>query len=119
MSSLRLALRSLRAAPLVSAVAILSFALGIGTNTAVFSVLNTVLLKPLPYPGADRLVLLGYTFSGASVPLVSEAKLNVWCEQTGVWQDVAALRARRLNFVERAQAEQVVALQTNMEFFTL
>lgn len=97
MNTFRLAIRSLCAAPAVSAVAILSFALGIGANTAVFSLLNTVLLKPLPYPDADRLVLLGYTFSGASVPLVSETKLNVWREQTGVGQNVAALRTRPLN----------------------
>ena len=95
MHSLRLAVRALRAAPVVSAVAIISLTLGIGANTAVFSIVNAVLLRPPPYPDPDRLVLLGYTFSGASVPLVSETKLNVWKEQSVAWQDVAALRARR------------------------
>ena len=119
MHDLRLAVRALGAAPIVSAVAILSFALGIGANTAVFSILNAILLKPLPYLDADRLVLLGYTFSGASVSLVSETKLNVWKEQAGAWQEVAALRTRRLNLVDRAQTEQLLALQTNIDFLTL
>src|SRR6266516_595793 len=119
MQSLRLAIRALRAAPIVSAVAIISLTLGIGANTAVFSIVNAVLLRPPPYPDPDRLVLLEYTFSGASVPLVSETKLNVWKDQATAWQDVAALRARRLNVSDGARAEQVVALQTNIDFFTL
>ena len=59
MLDFRLAIRALRAAPLVSAVAILSLMLGIGANSAVFSIVNAVLLKPLPYPDPDRLVLSG------------------------------------------------------------
>jgi putative ABC transport system permease protein len=115
----RLAIRALRAAPLVSAVAILSLMLGIGANTAVFSIVNAVLLKPLPYPDPDRIVLLGYTFSGASVPFVSETKLNVWKEQHASWQDVAGLRWRRVTVNDGARAEQVLALQTNSAYFTL
>jgi predicted permease len=119
MHDLRLAIRSLRAAPLVSAAAIVSLTLGIGANTAVFSVVNAILLKPAPYPEPDRLVLLGYTFSGRSVPLVSETKLNVWKDQTTAWQDIAALRARNVNVSDGSHAEQVLALQTNSDFFTV
>jgi predicted permease len=64
-------------------------------------------------------VLLGYTFSGASVPFVSETKLNVWKEQRGAWEDVAGLRSRRVTLSEGPQAEQVLALQTNIACFTL
>jgi predicted permease len=120
MHDLRHAIRALRTAPIVSAVAIVSLTLGIGANIAVFSIVNAILLKPPPYPDPDRLVLLGYTFSGASVPLVSETKLNVWKEQAAAaWQDVAALRSRRLNLSDGSQAEQVLALQTNTNFFRL
>jgi predicted permease len=119
MLDLRLSIRALRAAPVVSAMAIVSFAIGIGANSAVFSIVNAILLKPLPYPDPDRLVLLGYTFSGASVPLVSETKLNVWKDQAGPWQDIAALRGRRVAVTEGDQAEQVLALQTNTDFFAL
>src|SRR6266850_1943883 len=119
MHDLRLAIRALCAAPLVSVAAIVSLTVGIGANTAVFSVVNAILLKPAPYPEPDRLVLLGYTFSGASVPLVSETKLNVWNDQTTAWQDIAALRARNVNVSDGGDSEQALALQTNADFFTL
>ena len=116
---LRVAVRALRAAPLVCAIAIVSFTVGIGANSAVFSIVNAVLLKPLPYPDPDRLVLLGYTFAGASVPLVSETKLNVWKDEAVALQDIAALRARRVAVTAGDRAEQLLALQTNSDFFAL
>ena len=64
-------------------------------------------------------MLLGYTFSGASAPLVSETKLNVWKEQADALQDVAALRVRRVSLADGAEADQVLALQANVDLFTL
>lgn len=58
MTDLRDALRALRATPLVTTVAILSLALGIGANTAMFSIVDSLLLRPLPVRHADRLTLL-------------------------------------------------------------
>jgi putative ABC transport system permease protein len=66
-----------------------ALALGIGADTAIFSVVNTVLLKPLSYPEPDRIVQLLLTGPGGEGPGASATKLHVWQEQTSVFQDVA------------------------------
>ncbi|HEX6464325.1 MAG TPA: hypothetical protein VFZ98_07730, partial [Vicinamibacterales bacterium] len=58
MQDLRYALRSLTRTPVFTAIAVATLGLGIGANTAVFSVINSVLIKPLPYPRSDQLVSL-------------------------------------------------------------
>ncbi len=68
LQDLRYALRQLRRSPAFAAVAILTLALGIGANTAIFSVLDSILLQPLPFPHANRLVQIDAQSDYASFP---------------------------------------------------
>src|SRR5439155_3686059 len=70
----RFAVRTLRRSPGVTAVAVLSLALGIGGTTAIFSVINTVLLKPIPAPEPQRLVVLATAFPQGPNYLTSDQK---------------------------------------------
>jgi len=90
LQNLRYAVRTLRNSPGFAAVAILTLALGIGANTAIFSVVNAVLLQPLSYPNPDRLVELELSSPQGNGNVTSVPKFNVWREQTDVFDSVAA-----------------------------
>ncbi|MCH9647093.1 MAG: ABC transporter permease [Deltaproteobacteria bacterium] len=91
---LRQAVRSLAQRKGLTLAALISLALGIGANTALFSVAYGVLLRPLPYPDAERLVRLSEVHPGASsalgFPLLSSFTLHPWQEQTSTLEGVAA-----------------------------
>src|SRR5690349_18882793 len=89
-NDLKHAFRMLRRSPGFTATAISALALGIGANTAIFSVVNTVLLKPLPYPQPDRIVLLMNKSPQGTFPAASVPKFNIWRAQTQVLDDVSA-----------------------------
>src|SRR5512146_2230028 len=67
-NDLRQALRVLGKSPAFAAVAILSLAIGIGANSAIFSVTNALILRPLPYPDADRIAIIWQRSPGLNVP---------------------------------------------------
>jgi putative ABC transport system permease protein len=87
---LKHSLRSLFKNPGFTIAAVAALALGIGTNTAIFSVVNTVLLKPLTYPDADRIVQFLLTSPDGKGAAASPTKFNNWREQTSILQDVTA-----------------------------
>lgn len=118
---LRFALRSLAKMPGFTAIAIIVIAVGIGANTAVFSVINSVLLKPLPYPEPQSLVQLtetgpqGTNF-GTNVP-----KFNIWHQQTSIFQYVAGYDqgGSGLNLTGGAEPEQVQGIHVTADYFRL
>jgi putative ABC transport system permease protein len=70
--------------------AVSALALGIGANTAIFTVVNAVLLKPLAYPDADRIVACELTSPDGNFPAASIPKFQIWQQQTSVFKDVGA-----------------------------
>src|SRR5579862_9549465 len=102
--------------------AIAALALGIGGTTAIFSVVNTVLLKPLLIPDADRLVVLlsvGVSDNGTTdiEPAVSPAKFEFWRSQSSVLQDVSAFDTAEMNYTGGDVVEQLPSMQASADFF--
>ena len=87
---LRFAFRTLAKKPGFTLVAILTLALGIGANTAIFSVINAVLLKPLPYPEPDRLAFLSESSEQVPDMSIAMANFNDWREQNTVFSSMVA-----------------------------
>ena len=90
LSDLRYSFRMLIGSPAFTVTAIAALALGIGANTAIFTVVNAVLLKPLTYPEPDRMVQFMNTFAEGNGPVASPVNFNTWRAQTSVFQDVTA-----------------------------
>ena len=91
-ADIRFALRSLRKSPTIAVAAILTLALGVGANTAIFSAVNAVILRPLPFPAPGRLMMLWEQNpeKGWYQQTVAPANYLDWKEQVAAFQDVAA-----------------------------
>src|SRR5690349_20393932 len=97
---LRHVLSALLKSPLFSGIAIVTIALGIGANTAVFSFVNSLLLRALPLPDADRIVVLG-EINAQQTPtraIVSPRNLEDWKRQTQTLEDLGQWRDWRFRF---------------------
>jgi putative ABC transport system permease protein len=99
--------------------ALAALALGIGANTAIFSVVNAVLLKPIPFPEPDRLVMMMNTSPQGEFSAGSPAKFQHWRAQTQAVRDVAAFRTGIVNYTGAATPEQLRSAQVSADYFRL
>ena len=119
LQDVRLALRKLVHNPGFATVAIATLALGIGANTAIFSVIDRVLLQPLPYSQPDRLVRLQLKFRDGTGQSVSIPKFMAWKQHTQAFQAMCAYNfsGPGLNLSGGVTPEQVKAIHVSADFF--
>jgi putative ABC transport system permease protein len=115
---LRFAFRQVLNNPAFSAIAILTLALGIGANTAIFSIVNAVLLKPLPYPNADRIMILNESGDGQEFS-VSLPNYEDWKRDNSVFQFLSITRreSRNLSEVPGQEAQRIQTAHVSEDFF--
>jgi predicted permease len=108
---LRFGARILSKQPMFTLIAVLTLSLGIGANTAIFSVVNAVLLRPLPYAQPERLVMIWETavsVNNRQNP-VAPGNFNYWREQSRSFADMAAYVSEPLNLIGGGEPEKVTA----------
>ena len=112
------ALRALRKTPAFTVVALLSLAIGIGANTTIFAVVNAELLRPLPYPAADRLViLLERVLASGNTVNVHPANFLEWRARARSFEALALVQTPPLNVLGSSGAEQIGRVQMTSELF--
>jgi putative ABC transport system permease protein len=121
MSNLRFAFRQLIKNPGFSAVAILTLALGIGANTAIFSIVNAVLLRPLPYPDADRIMVLNESSGPGQDFSVALPDYFDWRNGNTVFEHLAATHkeSRNLSGVPGREPERISCASVTRNFFNI
>ena len=119
MQDLRYGLRMLAKSPGFTAVAILTLALGIGANTALFSVVNGVLFKPLPYPHPEQLVWLAESKPNFATGSISFPNFRDWQKDNHTFSGMAVYRSYNFNILGLGDAEQVRARFITSDFFSV
>src|SRR2546426_745964 len=118
----RYGVRTLAKARAFSLAAVVILALGIGANTAIFSVVNAVILRPLPFADSSRIMRVWHTppkeqFSGRTTFAVSPANYLDWRAQNHVFERMAIYTSRRLNLTGRGEPEALGAASVSADFF--
>ena len=113
----RVSLRSLRRDPVFTALALLTLAVGIGATTAIFTVVNAVLLRPLPYPEPDRLVALWQVTSVSDRASVSVPNIRDWQTDTRSFAAMATIRGGTTTVLGGQEPTRAQVYQVSGDFF--
>src|SRR6266536_1296203 len=121
MNDLKFALRQLLKNPGFTAVAIMTLAIGIGANTAIFSFVNAILLRPLPYREPERLVMVfeNHPVNGWSKNFVGAPVLGEWRKQSTVFDGLAARGWSGFILTGKEHPENVAGSQLSANIFSL
>ena len=118
---LRFALRTMARKPAFTSMALIIIALGIGANTAIFSLVRAVILRPLPFKDSDRLVMVWEDASFLNFPKNTPAPANYvdWKKRNEVFEDMAALRTLDFNLTGDGQPEKIYSYGVTGNFFSV
>ena len=118
---IRYALRMMWRSPGVTVVAVLAIALGVGANSSIFSAVNSVLLRPLPYKDPDRLVQIWGQMPSRGIPIhfVPFADFFEWRERCGAFESMSAYRPASMNLTGRGEPQRLSCLWVNADFFRM
>ncbi|HTG13661.1 MAG TPA: ABC transporter permease, partial [Blastocatellia bacterium] len=119
LKDIRYAARVLLQKPGYTLIAVIALALGIGANTAIFSVVNGVLLRPLPYHDPDRLVHVHRMQPPIARGPISRPDFFEWRDKQEVFSEIGAYHFQTLNLTGKDQAERVVGARVTGNFFSL
>src|SRR2546423_702432 len=121
MNDLKFAFRQLGRSPGFTLVAVLTLALGIGANTAIFSIVNAVLLRPLPYPDANRIMVLNESSGPGQDYSVALPDYFDWRNDNAVFEHLAATHkeSRNLSGVPGRDPERVSCASVTRNFFNI
>jgi predicted permease len=119
LTEIKHSLRMFAKSPAFTLAALAALTLGIGANVAIFSVVNAVLLKPVAFPDADRVVMFMNTSPQGSGPAASPAKFQHYRQQSAVVQDVAAFNTGVVNYTGGGFPEQLRSGRVSADFFRL
>jgi len=121
MNDLKLGFRQLRKSPGFTFVAVLTLALGIGANTAIFSIINAVLLRPLPYPDADRIMVLNESSGPGQDYSVALPDYFDWRNDNTVFEHLAATHkeSRNLSGIPGREPERISCASVTRNFFNI
>src|SRR5579872_4536841 len=109
--NLRYSLRSLRKSPGLTITVLLTLALGIGANTAIFTVVYATLLAPMPYPEPDQLVMVWSKIQGNRNGIAAQDFLD-WKSQSTSFQDLTAFTGGQFNLATQDEPEYLQGQQT-------
>ncbi|HEV2885144.1 MAG TPA: ABC transporter permease [Pyrinomonadaceae bacterium] len=119
LKDIRYGVRNLIKHPGFTAIVVITLALGIGASSAIFSVVNTVLLRPLPYSQAERIVAIQELDATGKRVQVTPANFLDWRAQNTVFEHLAAILTRPTNLALADQAERIDLAMTSANFFSV
>jgi putative ABC transport system permease protein len=118
----RYAVRVLRKSPTFAIVAVLTLALGIGANTAIFTVVNALLLRPLPYRNADRLVTVWQDMRARGGPAdewATPGNYADWRSENALFEEIAVVTGWRPTLIGQGEPEPIAGEQASHEYFSV